>query len=191
MIVSIRGTNGSGKSTLVRSYMSKLTDVEPVTEIGTTKIIGYQGYNKMRHTVSIVGRYETDCGGCDTIKTQDLVVQRVKDAAHFGHVVFEGVIVGDIYGRYKVLADEYPPGVFVFAYLDTPLKLCLERVAGRRARKGKDPTDFNAALVEQKYNNTIRQAAKATREGATVVTLGYKTAVQQLTKLLETAYETA
>jgi hypothetical protein len=169
VIVSIRGTNGSGKSTLVRNYMSKLSKVEHVREFGGDKVIGYQGFNRVGNTVGIVGRYETDCGGCDTIKTQDLVVRRVKDQAHFGHVVFEGVIVGDIYGRYKALADEYPPGVFVFAYLNTPLKLCLERVAERRARKGKDPTDFNAALVAQKYNNALRQKAKAEREGATVI----------------------
>lgn len=186
MIVSIRGTNGSGKSTLVRSYMHKLQVVEPVTELGGNKIIGYQGTNRVGNTVGIVGRYETDCGGCDTIKTQDLVIQRVKDQAHFGHVVFEGVIVGDIYGRYKVLSDEYPPGVFVFAYLNTPLEICLERVAKRRAAKGKDPTDFNAALVEQKYNNAIRQKAKAAREGAAVISLDWLSDVKQLTKLLET-----
>lgn len=186
MIVSIRGTNGSGKSTLVRNYMSKLVGIEPVTEIGTSKIIGYQGRNRTGNTVGIVGRYETDCGGCDTIKTQDLVVRRVKSQAHFGHVVFEGVIVGDIYGRYKALADEYPPGVFVFAYLNTPLEVCLARVAERRARKGKDPTDFNATLVEQKYNNARRQMAKAEHEGATVICLDYKNDIKQLTKLLET-----
>jgi hypothetical protein len=184
MIVSIRGTNGSGKSTLVRQYMSKLVGVEPTTELG--KIIGYSGRNRTGNTVGIVGRYETDCGGCDTIKTQDLVIARVKNAAHFGHAVFEGVIVGDIYGRYKALSDEYEPGQFVFAYLDTPLALCLERVGKRRAAKGKDPTDFNAALVEQKYNNTVRQAAKARREGATVITLNHKACLGQLISLLET-----
>jgi thymidylate kinase len=184
MIVSIRGTNGSGKSTLVRSYMKKLVGVEPTTELG--KIIGYQGRNRTGNLVSIVGRYETDCGGCDTIKTQDLVIQRVRNAAHFGHCVFEGVIAGDIYGRYKALSDTYKPGEFVFAYLDTPLELCLERVGKRRAAKGKDPTDFNAALVEQKYNNAIRQANKARHEGATVIVLDYKHDVNQLTKLLET-----
>lgn len=184
MIVSIRGTNGSGKSTLVRNYMRKLIGVEPTTELG--KVIGYSGRNRTGNLVGIVGRYETDCGGCDTIKTQDLVIARVKNAAHFGHAIFEGVIVGDIWGRYKALSDEYAPGEFVFAYLNTPLKLCLERVAERRARKGKDPTDFNAALVEQKYNNAIRQMHKARREGATVVVLNYTADVAQLTKLLET-----
>lgn len=186
MIVSIRGTNGSGKSTLVRAYMATLSKLAPVTEAEKGKVIGYQGFNKTGNTVGIVGRYETDCGGCDTIKTQDLVVERVKRQAHFGHVVFEGVIVGDIYGRWKVLSDEYPPGTFVFAYLDTPLELCLQRVAARRERSGKDPTDFNATLVEQKYNNTIRQKAKAEREGATVVTLHHDNDVKELAKLLET-----
>jgi thymidylate kinase len=184
MIVSIRGTNGSGKSTLVRSYMKTLSKVVPTEELG--KIIGYSGYNRTGNYVGIVGRYETDCGGCDTIKTQDLVVERVKNAAHFGHCVFEGVIVGDIYGRWKALSDEYAPGEFVFAYLDTPLELCLERVGKRRAAKGKDPTDFNTALVAQKYNNAKRQLAKAEREGATVIVLDHTKDVKQLAKLLET-----
>jgi hypothetical protein len=186
MIVSIRGTNGSGKSTLVRNYMKTLGELEPVTDTGNGRVIGYRGYNKTGNTVSIVGRYETDCGGCDTIKTQDLVVERVKNAAHFGHAVFEGVIVGDIYGRWKALADSYKKGQFIFAYLDTPLAVCLGRVGERRRKAGKDPSDFNTSLVEQKFNNAIRQKAKAQAEGATVVTIHWENDVKELAGLLET-----
>jgi hypothetical protein len=189
MIFNIRGTNGSGKSTIVRAYMSTLNELEPVTEVEKGKAIGYKGYNKTGNTVSIVGRYETDCGGCDTIKTQDLVGERVKNAAHFGHAVFEGVIVGDIWGRWKAFADEYQQrtgDMFIFAYLDTPLELCIERVSQRRRKAGKDPYEFNTALVEQKYNNAKRQLEKAQREGANWLVLSHDKAVEEMSELLET-----
>lgn len=176
MIVNIRGTNGSGKSTIVRTLMEGRNPIPFVADgPGKRQVLGYsvRNPNPECHTpVAVVGRYETACGGCDTIKTQDEVQARVRGHAPSRHVLFEGVIVSDIYGRYKEMADNYP-GEWLFAYLDTPLAVCFERIAGRRVAAGKPAEGFNRDLVTQKWENARRQFDKCTRDKVPAIWLDH------------------
>jgi adenylate kinase family enzyme len=141
-IINIRGTSGSGKSTLVRRLMEAHG---PVTPLGSPKVQGYQCGPGLR----VVGRYTTACGGCDGIKTQDEICARVREYAQHGHVVFEGLLASGLHSRYRDLAREM--GGFTFAFLNTPLDVCLARVVRRRFAKGNfEPLDPSQTVAKHK-----------------------------------------
>ena len=119
MIINIRGTSGSGKSTLVRALgtarggMNAKWGVDPTGKSGRDAVLGYVTEDGQ---IGIPGRYVTACGGCDTIKTQDEAQRRVRWlAALHPHVVFEGLLISHIYGRWGQMATEYAPMGWVFA----------------------------------------------------------------------------
>tara|TARA_R110000803_G_scaffold210228_1_gene281507 strand:+ start:1412 stop:1999 length:588 start_codon:yes stop_codon:yes gene_type:complete len=158
MIINIRGTSGTGKSTLVAKLMANYpiisTDLEYVlgkrdviTERSKKKTVGYT----LEKGIHVVGRYETKCGGCDTIKTQDQVFRLVDENANIHkHVVFEGLLTCNSYGRWKELANRQD---FFFLFLDTPISQCLEAVVARRIERGKTPEE---AVADERtiYNLT-------------------------------------
>jgi len=130
-ILDIRGTHGSGKSWVVHSLLKPHTR-EAIKEDGIQ--LGY--WLKELDTV-VVGKYETDCGGCDGIKTADEVVRRVRKFAsdpRFRNVVLEGILVSHSFKRYSQLALEIPD--YKFLFLDTPLDVCISRVRSRRQAGG-------------------------------------------------------
>ena len=146
MIINIRGTSGTGKSTLVTRLMEQHKVVDTLEEyvLGKRDKIGPRtkmktvGYT-LDNGIHIVGRYETKCGGCDTIKTQDQVFNLVTTANHhFKHVIFEGLLTCNSYGRWKDLANETP---FFFLFLDTSIETCLDAVVERRIQRGKTPEE--------------------------------------------------
>jgi adenylate kinase family enzyme len=85
---------------------------------------------------------------CDRIATQEQTCRVVKLEATRGIVVFEGLLISGLYSRYVQLAAEIPTHHFIFAFLDTPLATCIERVLARRAAKGNTkPFDPNRSLI--------------------------------------------
>lgn len=221
MILNIRGTSGSGKTHLVRELMAAMAGVTPIpgdSQIGglathypknkNSKAIGYAGAytypDKIAHHVGIVGRYETACGGCDTIKTQDEICDRVRAFATRGDVIFEGLLVSVLYERYAKLCEELsatrrrveagqekvlgrpsdllPP--FIFAFLDTPEELCVERVKARRIAAGNE-TPLNEANTRDKWSICQRVAEKLTEAGHPVVWLNHENALPELTTYLK------
>jgi predicted ABC-type ATPase len=117
------------------------------------------------HVLRIVGKYETPCGGCDGIKTQDLVEGRVRQWHAAGYnVLFEGLLISDIYTRWAQLAKDVGLSNMVFAFLDTPLDVCIERVKGRRTARGNDKP-LNETGTRQKWDNARRVYAKFDNAG--------------------------
>src|SRR6266496_3953960 len=141
-IVSIRGTHGSGKSTIVTKIMAKY---------GATPFYGAQRTPKSKPEsyllslngstpLYVIGPYTTACGGADAIQPYSEIWPRVEKAANMvSHVLFEGALVSSSYGSIghsmQRRIDENGEDC-VFAFLDTPLDLCLERIRQRRAAKG-------------------------------------------------------
>lgn len=154
MIVNIRGTSGSGKSSVVRAMMGYALTTQTLYD-AQGKVTGYEcKYAKGIGTVRYVGRYETACGGCDTIKTQDEVENRVRDwHSENYHVVFEGLLISTIYARWAQLARDCQP--FKFVFLDASIELCIYRVKQRRKAAGNEK-EFNTRNTENKWL-TIRE----------------------------------
>jgi hypothetical protein len=86
-------------------------------------------------TLYVVGSYENVCGGCDGIKTQDEICNKVREYAKLGHVIYEGLLVSTVFSRYADLAASMQPVRTVFAFLDTPLDVCVTRINARREER--------------------------------------------------------
>ncbi len=154
MIINLRGTNGSGKSTVARGLLEGLetreVELAPyLTPGGVPRVVA--GLYAPARDLIVVGPYRTACGGCDAIKTQDLVKESVRRAAALAcHVFFEGVIISTLYSGYRALSDELRAAGhhYTWAYLDTPLEVCLARI---QARNGGKPIKEN--LVSDKMRS--------------------------------------
>ena len=146
MIINIRGTSGSGKSSLVRKLLLNpvYTGRTRCYEKDRKQPIGYVYHRSdNRPNLAVIGHYETDCGGCDTISKMEHIFDLVKKSASAGmDVVFEGLLISADVKRTTELWQwlqerEAPfaakPGMLVVA-LDVPLEVCLASVNERRQR---------------------------------------------------------
>jgi hypothetical protein len=174
MLFNPRGTNGSGKTTVATALVppkesERLVLFETKTKAGRPKdVIGYRS----AENVILVGRYDTACGGCDGISTQDEIVQAIA-AAHAlapRAIVYEGLLISGLYGRYFELARYYQSMTgmrHVMAFLDTPLDLCIQRT---RERTQKPPT-WDPSNVQSKHRAVRRCRERAIADGLHVVDL--------------------
>lgn len=151
--INIRGTNGSGKTVLATKFIE--TD-------RTAKVFIVPGLRKVAFTyctrlnVILIGGYrEGMCGGCDTLVKEQIVKLIQLAWMSSANIIFEGVLVSDskepYYHLMKAFSTHIAPRHWGFAYLETSLETCLERISIRNGGK-----DFKAELVAQKYKNSIR-----------------------------------
>lgn len=182
MLLSIRGTHGSGKSTIVKTLLQRYKTESRLGPKG--KPIGYAvDVPWIEQLIYVVGSYENACGGCDTIQPYSEIWPLIKEYAGYGHVIFEGALVSSSYGNIGRATEVYGDKC-VFAFLDTPLEVCLQRIKQRREAKGNfkplDPKN-----TEHKYNSVkgsidkIRDVFKRR-----VVMLDYRRPVSQLLEIL-------
>ena len=187
MIISIRGTNGSGKSTVVRQLM----------EAGSyTAIYGLLGIKRpeaykvvlpgVTDPVYILGPYNVPTGGCDQINNYDSILALVDKYVKKGHVVFEGVIVGSVWGRMGAVLDKMSKDA-VMVYLTTSLEDCILRVQQRRDQR-KDTKEFNPKNLTNKYHATAGIRKKVLEAGlVTVVDASSDEGADVIKTLLEAA----
>jgi hypothetical protein len=146
-IVNIRGTSGSGKTTVARTLL--ISHPHRVLKGADGKIKGYQidASSSGIHTpVFLVGSYAYTCGGVDGIKTQEEIADRVVKAVEYGHVLVEGLLMSKS-GPSGHVSPIFRDHNAVFAFLDTPLDVCIERVLGRRKAAGNNkPFDPDKSL---------------------------------------------
>lgn len=184
MIINIRGTSGSGKTHTVRSFMEHYGP-DSVVKDDKGKTVAHCVYMDMM-PVYLIGSYENVCGGCDSIATQDMACSLVRHFSQFGHVIFEGLLMSHLYARYVALYKEMTQEYFVpfvFAFMDTPLELCLERVQQRRLDKG-NTKPFNPGNTIGKYNSVLTVIDKFKADGLDVQFIKHKrNPVDQLLKI--------
>lgn len=161
MIIQLRGTSGSGKTTAMRRIMEELSPVwQPVYSEGRKKPAFYFISFGSRN-VSVLGHYESPCGGCDTFKNYTQLQDAVKCAA-FGqsHVLMEGLMLSDDVQQTVKMFNSLefnirPESQFRVLYLTTDIELCIERVKQRRAAKGKDGI-FNYNKLRNRHEQIMR-----------------------------------
>jgi hypothetical protein len=171
VIINVRGTHGSGKSTLMRRLMA--THAAEPHEVNTRgRPVAYVMAIPKCGDVFVIGSYENPCGGCDVIQPKSDVWPLVERFAAMGHVLFEGVLISTTYGAVGH-GSEYYGDQFIFAYLDTPVEVCIDRVRQRRRAKG-NLKPFNPELLKQKHALIKRQVRKfAVEHGRRVVILDH------------------
>lgn len=197
MIINIRGTSGSGKSTLVRKIVKRYDRRLLVKTEGRKQPIGYihqvidqSSGNIIGRPLAVVGHYETDCGGCDTITSMDDIYARVR-AAHDANmdVLYEGLLISADANRVIALhTDGYPVKVVA---LSTELEVCLASVNHRRRNaamiKGREyKGDVNPKNTASKFAGVKSSMKRIEAAGLTAVWLsreGAETFIREEFKL--------
>lgn len=165
MIINIRGTSGSGKTTLVRGLFAASTGVVAIGDRANKPDAYSLTIPDLQRPVFVVGSYENTCGGCDTIKTQDEICNRVRALAPNGHVIFEGLLLSTLWSRYAALDREMTSQgyIYVWGFLNTPLSVCIERVKHRRDEAGRTDKPFDPSKTEAKFNQIRNVRSKCLR----------------------------
>lgn len=176
MAINLKGTNGSGKSTVPMQMIANdqswtfLTmskdDVKPV------------GVYCHKFKTAIIGTYLTNCGGCDSLGNTQVVKEVLKHLWRRDcHILYEGVIVGDIRETfYRIMLDfrAIHGRELGFCFMGTRLKECLRRI---QARNGGKP--INEEMVRQKYQNSAKHLQAYLDEGLVPCTVLDTTGTKQ------------
>lgn len=183
MIINIRGTHGSGKSYIIKWLLEKYK-AKPESLTAKGQPANYIMTIPKCGVVYVVGRYTTACGGCDGIQPYSEIWPRVEKFADLGHVLFEGALVSSSYGNIGRASEVYGND-FVFAFLDTPLEICLKRIKQRRKARG-DFRPLNPKNTKGKYDSIQKSILKIRGEfNRRVAILNFESATSQVLKLLQ------
>lgn len=177
-IINIRGTSGSGKSTLVHRLLNESVFADPILDqLGDwkkPKIVAYASIDpKYNRTTYVIGRYETQCGGCDSMSykgSHQDIETLIRKYLLLGNVIYEGLTISSTLSRWQRISDENP-GKFVWAFMSTPEEECRRRILARNG--GKDPKRDKRGLADyqRKYRGCLGQRTSLILAGERVVDL--------------------
>lgn len=174
-IIKIHGCSGAGKTTVVRQLIERAEWkwYTPFTYIHR----GNPFRNKylemdlpeVDRPVFVLGSYENTCGGVDTIHNVDHVAELIDQLIPEGHVIFEGLLTSTYYGNLGKHSERYK-GRYGYAFLDTPIEVCLERVRVRRLMAN-NAKPMNEQPTRDKHRVIGRLQEKVTAMGHDVILL--------------------
>ena len=154
LIIKLHGTSGSGKTTVARELFNE----------GITEIISHKANRKpeaykvaipyLQNPLYILGPYTATCGGLDSLSDVDDHIRLLEQYGGIGHVFYEGLLGSEYYGRIGKVSEQFGDK-HIFAFLDTPIDLCLERICARRLARG-NTKPLNPS-------NTVGRVAKIAR----------------------------
>lgn len=188
VIVNLKGTHGSGKSSVVRALIAHCGMVAKLRF--NNKEAGYRcRYGEQ--PLFVLGKYKTACGGIDASFSYkgaaDDVMRCLELLAAKGHVVCEGVAMS-MYGfeRLANFADSQKAkgNKVIFALLDTPVELCVERVRQRRREVG-NRKPFNPEKLLDKYASIHRAQERLRAAGYAARVLPHEEPLQTLLRWFE------
>lgn len=164
VILRIAGTFGSGKTTAMRQF---LNGYPSETLMSGGKIAGYRldlHEAGIKAPAFVVGKYDNTCGGTDAIKTQAEIAEKILKAHPLGHVLYEGALVSASGLAGQVTQAIHATGCDVYAFLDTPVELCIERVKGRRLAAGNEK-EFDPKNLIDKFDSVVNCYRNLRKEG--------------------------
>jgi len=184
-IIKIMGCSGAGKTTAARSILDTSHDSLALRNANGKD----EAYSTLHQGVSgpvyLLGNYRgANCGGMDTIGSAAEAIRLVGKYASLGHVVHEGLLQSTYYGAMGTDSLQYGDR-YVYALLDTPIELCLERVVQRREANG-STNKFNPQLTRDKHVSVKRAWETARSRGHICVVLDHTQSMYpQLMELLK------
>lgn len=135
---------------------------------GRKQPIGYRlrSVDNPNQGISVVGHYETACGGCDTIHSFDEVFAHVRREYDMGYnVLFEGVLLYcEVPLTTMMVMEGLPLDVVA---LNTPIDECVASVNLRRWERG-DPEPVNPDNTVTKFNGTVSSMKRLVANGVPV-----------------------
>lgn len=180
--INVRGCNGSGKTTLLRCLVR-----DPLCRVINVIVPDHKPIpvTYAPGGIAIIGDYTPAAGattaGLDRIKTQaaaKAVAELVGRDPDVNAVLFEGVVVSTIYGPWQEWSKAN--GGMIWAFLDTPLEVCLKRIQERNG--GKPIKDDQVA---DKHRTIARVREKALADGEHVRDLHWETALKDIKAVIE------
>lgn len=183
-VINIRGTSGSGKSTLIRRLVELYPEKTPVHVEGRKQPLFYELRGEGLAPLSLLGHYETPCGGCDTIPSMDRIYDLARERLVAGDsVLYEGLLISAEVNRAVALhTDGYDLTV---VHLQTPLELCVDSVNQRRWAKTPDKPGVNPKNTQAKFKQTIATCKKLAAQGITVIEADRDSAFEAIKELLK------
>lgn len=134
LVIKLGGTNGSGKTSVARALLEKYKMTPIEHKKGRPYVYGGDGPKD--HRVIVLGPYVTACGGCDAISDKHdrlALLREYADPTSDRIVFYEGLITGKTYGAMGAMSEEVgQKGRWLYAFMDTPFEVCVERVRNRR-----------------------------------------------------------
>jgi len=181
-IIKLHGTSGSGKTTVARELMKDADMVRTILNPASRKPEAYEVRWLYKNPLFILGPYTATCGGLDSLSNVDDHIRLLEHYGNLGHVFYEGLLGSEYYGRIGKVSEQFGDR-HIFAFLDTPIEVCLARVQARRLARG-NTKPLNPA-------NTVGRVAKIERLESRlinefhrpVVTINYKSATQEILSL--------
>lgn len=166
VVIKLGGVNGSGKTTVATALLKEIKPtvhdvVLPATGKATQIHKGSWGGKR----VWVLGKYDTACGGMDTISDKhdryQLVeeVVRAKGKTAPDIVFFEGLITGKTYGALGELSEAhhaFGEARWLYAFMDTPFDVAVQRVLTRRATAGNSAPFDPERTMRPTYDSCTR-----------------------------------
>lgn len=149
LAIKLHGTSGAGKSTVVRELMRD--DPNPTLYGDPKRPDAYCiKWPNFKHPLYVLGPYTNTCGGLDAIGKFDRHIELFNEYAPLGHLIYEGMPQSGFYGRIGEASEVYGEN-HIFAFMDTPIDTCIDRVAQRRKEKGNlTPLDPKNTVLKDK-----------------------------------------
>jgi len=170
VIVKIHGTSGSGKTTIVRNIFDgadQILPIGPVKRPEAYKVL----HPYLKRPLYILGPYENKCGGMDGVTSVDRQIELIERYAEEGHVLYEGLLLSTYYGRLGAITEKWG-NPHIFAFLNTPIEVCIERVIQRRKERGV-LTPLNERNTRARVKPIRVLMYKLERQGRNVVEIPY------------------
>lgn len=162
-VIKMGGCNGSGKTTVARALI-KLANAQPRTAKQFPKSPNYYVGEINGLKVAILGSYAAVCGGMDSISDKADRLAFVEWAVRNADIVFyEGLMTGKTYGAMGELSEKHVKknkGRWLYAFMDTPFDVCVQRVLVRRAAAGNDAPFDPERTLRSTFNSCDHLAQK-------------------------------
>lgn len=183
LIINLRGNSGSGKTFTTRAFMKEIR-----SEPGRVRGAFWKGWDEIgdykKQNWTVLGSYENACGGCDTIKTQAEIIERVEYATSKGfNVWLEGLILSTIYGSVGAYSEKFGDR-WVFAYLQPPIEECIRRIKARRAAAG-NTKPLNETNTRLRYGTIERNKHIVLGHGRRAIELDWRNPLPELLKIVK------
>lgn len=172
-ILKLHGCSGAGKTTVARALMGSANEITQIIKDGQKRPEAYVcTLDDYDAPVVVLGSYESNCGGMDTVSSAAQAMEMVRYYHDIGHVLHEGLLQSTYYGAMGKDSEQYGDD-YIYAFLDTPLLVCLDRVTRRRDVM-KSKNKFDPQLTVDKFNTIERLKLKCIAGGRRVVTFDYQ-----------------
>jgi|HubBroStandDraft_4_1064222.scaffolds.fasta_scaffold00021_12 hypothetical protein len=180
LVCNIRGNSGSGKTYTTRAFMElckNRTAIEPDGKIhGYSMTLGKQRW-------VVIGSYSNTCGGLDTVKTQQEIIDRVEEFSGLGfNIWMEGLILSTIYGSVGAYSEKFGDR-WVFAYLQPPIEECIRRIKARRKAAG-NVKPLNEDNTRARFSTIERNKQIVLSHGRRVVELNWRDPLPELLRVV-------